>query len=437
MSDPHSENPLPRAGRALPRSLAAFESIQFRWLIGSLLSFFLAMQAQFLVRSLLAWQLTGREMSLAYINLVVALPMVVGSFIAGAVIDRVERRRLIVVAQIAIMVNELLVLLLLLANVLEFWHVLVSSFILGVLFPFVMPTRTAMIYGVVGRDKLGNAMALQAATMNVARILGPSLAGVVIATINIEAAYVMSVFLFLISTFAMFRLPQSYPEQRSGKSLFGDVSYSFTYVAKHRDILLVILFGFLPMMLALPVISMLVVFAEQVFEVGESGLGILMAMVGLGGVTGSFLVAHIGDTRHRTFTMVAAAALFGILLALFSISTSFVLSLGLLLLANMFSNVSQTLNNTLVQILAHNEVRGRMSSFTMLSFGLTPLGVLPIAFAAEQYGIASTIFAGCLILLGIVLAMYVFSPTLRRLDRKLMAMQKADEIPLPDEKILP
>ncbi|MES2625037.1 MAG: MFS transporter, partial [Pseudomonadota bacterium] len=294
-----------------------------------------------------------------------------------------------------------------------------------------------MIYGVVGRDKLGNAMALQSATMNVARILGPSLAGLVIAMFNIEAAYVMSFFLFVISTFAMLKLPRSFPEQHSGKSLFADVSYSFTYVAKHRDILLCILFGFLPMMLALPVVSMLVVFAEEIWNVGEPGLGILMAMVGLGGVTGAFLVAHIGDNNHRTFTMVASAALFGILLAMFSISDSFVLALGLLLFANMFSNVSLTINNTLVQLLAHNEVRGRMSSFTMLSFGLTPLGVLPIAFAAERYGISSTTFVGCIILLGIVLAMYVFSPTLRGLDKKLLATSQVAEISLPDEKILP
>lgn len=416
--------------------MAAFESMEFRWLIGSLLTFFLAMQAQFLVRSLLAWQLTGREMALAYVNLVVALPMVAGSFIAGAVIDRVERRRLVIVAQIAIMVNELLVLLLLLANALQFWHVLASSFLLGVLFPFVMPTRTAMIYGVVGRDKLGNAMALQAATMNVARILGPSLAGAVIAAINIEAAYVMSCILFVVSTLAMLKLPRSFPEQRSGKSLLADVSYSFTYVAKHRDILLCIIFGFLPMMLALPVVSMLVVFAEEVWQVGEPGLGMLMAMVGLGGVLGSFLVAHLGDSEHRTRTMVATAALFGILLALFSMSPSFLLALALLLFANMFSNISQTLNNTLVQVLAHNEVRGRMSSFTMLSFGLTPLGVLPIALAAEQYGIASTVLVGCLILVGIVLAIYVFSPTLRGLDRKLATTNPLNELNGTDTEIL-
>src|SRR5690606_12149076 len=137
--------------RRMPRGFEAFESISYRWLIASLLTFFLSMQGQFLVRSILAWELTRSELALAWVNLVVAVPMVVGAFVAGAMIDRVERRRLVVVAQLMIMANELLVLGLLIAGLLQFWHLLATAFVMGVLFPFVMPTRTAMIYGLVGR----------------------------------------------------------------------------------------------------------------------------------------------------------------------------------------------------------------------------------------------------------------------------------------------
>jgi predicted MFS family arabinose efflux permease len=409
----------------MPRGFAAFESIPYRWLIGSLLTFFLSMQGGFLVRSLLAWELTSSELSLAYINLVIALPMVFGSFIAGAIIDRVERRRLIIVSQLIVLANESLVLVLLVSGLLDFRFLLGSSFVMGILFPFVMPTRTAMIYGLVGRDKLGNAMALQAATMNVARILGPSLVGILIPLISLKGAYVTSISLYAVSTLMMFKLPKSPPEQKSGKSLLKDMSYSFTYVAKHRDILLCLIFGIFPLLLIMPVYSMLVVFAEEIWKVGETGLGMLMATVGIGGITGSLVVARMGDHNRRALWMVVAAVLFGVLLAAFSISTSFVLALILMLGANMFSNISQTLNNTLIQLLAHNEVRGRMSSLMMLSLGLTPLGVLPVALAAERFGIANTIFTGCLILLAIVLALYFSSPTLRGLDARLAAAHHA------------
>lgn len=403
----------------MPRGFAAFESIPYRWLIGSLLTFFLSMQGQLLLRSYLAYQLTQSAMALAYVNLVVAVPMLFGSLIAGALIDRVERRRLVIIAQLVIMADELLVLGLLLAGALQFWHLLATAFVLGVMFPFVMPTRTAMIYGLVGRNKLGNAMALQAAALNIGRILGPVLAGTLTVLITLEGAYAVTISLYVFSTLAMLKLPRSLTEQHSGKSLLKDITYSFTYVAKHRDILLCLLFGIFPLLLALPVTSLMVVFAEEIWDVGEDGLGWLMAMVGFGGITGSLVVARMGDHNRRTRLMVITAVMFGALLACFSISPWFSLALVLLLSANMFANISQTLNSILVQLLAHDEVRGRMSSLVMLSMGLTPLGVLPIAFAAERFGIAYTMFVGCVILLAIVLAFYFFSPTLRGLDARL------------------
>jgi MFS family permease len=410
----------------MPRSFAAFESIPYRWLIGSLLSFFMAMQGQHLLRSLLAWQLTQSELALAYVNVAVAVPMFFGSLVAGAMIDRVERRRLMIVAQTVIMVNEGVVLVLMLLGILQFWQLMCVSVVLGILYPFVMPTRTAMIYGLVGRDKLGNAMALQAASLNIGRILGPALAGAFIPLSSLEVVYAGTLVLSFISTLTLLKVPPSLPEQRSGKSLLGDISHSFVYVAQHRDIMLCLLFGIIPLMLAYPMISLMVAFAEDIWNVGEAGLGQLMAMIGSGGIAGSLIVARMGDHTRRGRLMLYAAALFAIFLAMFSMSPWFIVALLLLLGANMFSNIAMTLNATIVQLLAHEEVRGRMSSLVMVSMGLTPLAVLPIAFAAERYGIDHTMFAGCVLLLAIVVIMYFTSPTLRNLDATLKARRLAE-----------
>src|SRR5690349_6172056 len=115
--------------RRMPRGFEAFACVPFRWLIAASLSFFLAMQGQILVRSLLAWELTQSELSLAWVNLVVALPMTGVSFLAGAIIDRVERRRLLMIAQILIMINELALLMTMLLDRLNFPMLLVSSFL--------------------------------------------------------------------------------------------------------------------------------------------------------------------------------------------------------------------------------------------------------------------------------------------------------------------
>ncbi|HTQ98333.1 MAG TPA: MFS transporter [Candidatus Acidoferrum sp.] len=412
----------------MPKGFEALSCVPFRWLISALLCFFLGMQGQLLVRSLLAWELTKSELALGYVNLVVAVPMVAMSFFAGAIIDRVERRNLLILTQALIMGNELLLLALILLHKLTFPVLLLSSFLMGVLFPFVMPTRSAMVFGMVGRELLGNAMALQSAVMNVGRIVGPAVTGALIPLLTLPGAYGVAITLHAVATVTTFMLPRSFPDQKARKSLLGDMLYSFTYIGQHRPIMLVLLFGLFPILLMLPTHSLLVVFADDVWHVGEHGLGLLMAMVGAGGISGAFLVARLSNSETRTRWMLITATLFGVTLAAFSLSPSFYLALALLLAASMLNDISQTMNNTIVQVLAHNEVRGRMSSMLMLSLGLTPLAVLPATMAAEHIGVAHTIFAACLIMLGIVVLFVVLSPTLRRLDAKMSAQIDAEHL---------
>ena len=403
--------------KTLPRSFAALESIPFRWLVSSLGTFFLAMQGQLVVRSLLAYELTESPFALAMVNLVIATPMSIGLLFSGAIIDRVERRGLTIISQTIVLLNELVVLVLLVSGILEFWHLLATAFILGVNFPFLMPTRTAMIYSLVGREKLGNAMALQATSLNIARIVGPAGMGLLIPLITMEGAYLVSILLYGFSIFAMLMLPKSYPENKARKGFLTDVTYSFIYVGRNRATLLCLCFGLFPMLLSLPIISFLVVFTESVWGVSETALGIMMGSVGVGGIIGSLLVARLGDVMRRTRVMMISAMVFAVFLAGFSISPWYLMALPILLVANIFANMSQTLNQTLIQLLADNEVRGRMSSLMMLTVGLTPLGVLPVAYFAEIFGIAHTMFVACLVLIVVVLAFFLFSPTMRQLDK--------------------
>ena len=180
------------------------------------------------------------------------------------------------------------------------------------------------------------------------------------------------------------------------------------------------------MLLAMPVISFLVVFADDVWHTGEGGLGMLMATLGAGGIIGTMWVARMGDNINRARLMISTALIFAVVLAAFSISKYFALGLALLLIANIFSNISQTLNQIIIQLRIADEVRGRISSLVMISLGLTPLGVLPIAFASEVYGISITIFTACILLGFIVLAFFLFSPTLKNLD-KVMAQAAKDD----------
>jgi hypothetical protein len=151
-----------------------------------------------------------------------------------------------------------------------------------------------------------------------------------------------------------------------------------------------------------------------------------MAIGGIGGVLGSIWILRRGDNASRLKLMLGSTAAFGVLLAIFVEIDSFYLALFPLLLANMCVSASQTINNASIQILVDDSVRGRMSSFMMLSFALTPIGVFPLAIAADNIGAANALFGACMILLATVAAFYLFSPTLRNLDGNIKtAMAKA------------
>lgn len=396
-----------------------FSIKQFRWLFFGNASFFLAMQGQMLTRSLLAWDLTESATSLAYINLVVAVPMIFASMIGGAITDRVERRKLIIVGQGLIAFNEVFILILLSLGYLEFWHMLCTAFIAGCAFPFIMPARMALTATVVGAEKLQSAMAYSSGVMNLSRVFGPAMMGVVVANFSVIAAYIISVSLYAAAIFCMFGVSRSKVPRKEGekdKKLLTDISDGFSYVLNNRAVLMCLLFGLAPMLLAMPFQSLLVVLVDQSWQTGESGVGTLMAVGGIGGVLGSVWIIKRGDSPERRRLMLGSTAAFAVFLAIFIGTSNFYVALVPLLLANICVSASQTINNAAIQLLVDDDVRGRMSSFMLMSFALTPIGVFPMALAADSFGAANAMLGACGLLIVIVLAFVLFSRTIRELD---------------------
>ena len=407
--------------KAASRKPSGFDVLsipQFRWLFVGNVAFFFAMQGQMLTRTILAWDLTGLAQSLAYINLVVALPMIFASMIGGAVTDRVERRQLIIVGQCLITCNEIFILTMLLLGQLEFWHLLCTAFVAGCAFPFIMPARMAITVNVVGPDRIQSAMAVSGGAMNLSRVVGPAMMGVIISEFSVIAAYVVSTILYASAVFCMFFVKRNKAVQPDGgkKPLLADIIYGFQYVSLNKPVLVCLMFGLVPMFLAMPFQNLLVMLVEQTWQVGESGLGILMGAGGVGGVLGSIWIARRGDRSERLRLMVVTVIGFALFLAVFTQTSVFYLALLPLVLANLCASAFQTVNNATIQILVDDSVRGRMSSFMMMSFGLTPLGVFPMAVAADHIGAANAILGACVALMIITVAFVGLSRTLRTID---------------------
>jgi MFS family permease len=400
----------------------AFEPLSipaFRWLFSSGMAFFLAMGGQMLVRPYLAYRLTESEFALGVVTAAMATPMLLLSPFGGVLADRRERRGLIVFAQLASFVGEFGILLLLVSGRLEYWHLVVSTFLMGCTFPISMPARNAMVVNIVGKEGLVSAVALNMGMQNMMRVVGPALAGFLIPFVEIEGVYAFNTALYLVAVMATLRLPRFKPHKSTRNTpVLESLVGGFRYVVSNRVVGFLLLYGLVPMSLATPFQNLGVVFTEEVWHAGTEGLGILNAVIGVGGVAGTVVVAIRAPGAGRQRMMTGSALLFGGTLALAAFSPWFLPALALVFIGHACSAVFTALNNTAIQILIPDEVRGRVSSLMMMSFSLPMFGTLPVSAAAEAYGAPLAVGVSCA--LGVVFALifYTMSQDLRNLDAR-------------------
>lgn len=404
----------PPAGRGGLAGL--FRERQFRWLYISNTTFFLAMQGQLVVRAWLVFSITGRELALGLVTLMVALAMLSLGPVGGVVADRFERRSLVVAGQITVVVAELVVLSLLLGGRLEFWHILVQVAFVGAVFPFVMPARNAIIANVVGRRRLTGAMALTMTAMNVTRVVGPAVAGALIGAAGVTVAYSINVALYALALAGMMAVGRAPAADRADSSLLQNMAEGFRYVRENRLVLVLLFFGLVPMFLVMPFQTLLVVFAEEIWEVGPRGFGLLSGAAGIGGVVGAAFVAWRSNTSRRLRLMMTSVFAFGLLMMGFALSPWFWLALPLLLAGSAFQAIYTTLNNTAIHVLIPDSVRGRVSGFLTMSFSLPMLGAVPISALAEVWGAALSVGLASLLAVVVAVVFYLASPDLRRMD---------------------
>jgi MFS family permease len=391
------------------------------------MAFFLAMQGQSLVRAVIVYEITDSKLALGIVSASVAVTMLLAAPFGGVLADRVERRKLIITAQTAAIISEATFFGLLVTDRLEFWHMIALAAVMGCTFPLIMPARQAIVVNIVGKRGLGTAMALNMAGVNVMRVLGPAAAGFLIAAIGVEEVYAINLGLYVVAVLAMFGVARVEPMARARDvSVLTSLTDGVRYVRSNKLVGVLLLYGLVPMFLAMPFQTLLVVFAKDVWHMGSEGLGILSAAAGVGGIGGSFFVAWRGGSDKRLKLMMFSVIAFGILLAFFSLSPFFYPAVVLVFSANVFASIFQTLNNTAIQLLVSDDVRGRISSFLMMSFSLPLLGTLPLSAVAERFGAPIAVSAASLAAVVAAVLFHALSPPLRDLDARVRAASDVD-----------
>jgi hypothetical protein len=257
------------------------------------------------------------------------------------------------------------------------------------------------------------------AGVNVTRVVGPAVSGFLISAVGVKGAYLANLALYaagLLSLMPVSRLPPFLPARPAG--VLANLADGFRYVFEHRIVLVLLLYGLVPMFLAMPFQTLLAVFARDVWREGASGLGVLNAAAGIGGVGGSIYVAWRGERDERLHAQMVSVVGFGVLLALFAWSPWFAPAVALVFWANVFASIFGTLNNTAIQLLIPDHVRGRVSAFLMMSFSLPMLGTLPLSRLAEAVGAPLAVGSASLLAVAAALAFYLCSAELRRLDTR-------------------
>lgn len=319
--------------------------------------------------------LSGSPLYLGLVNLSRALPVLVLTLVAGVIVDRMERRKLLMITQAGAMALAFALAVLVATGHAQIWHIFVIGTLRGVVMAFNMPTRQTIISDLVPRSDLANAIALNSATLNVTRVIGPALAGVLIASAGASTPFFLNgiSFLAVLYTLHAMKLPEQVARTRH-TAVWHDLKEGLVYIRSNTTILALVMIAVVPMFLGNPYTSMLTVFAKDVLNIGPMGLGILTSSAAAGAVCGALIVATLGDFRHRGSLMLGSMFGFGVMLCLFSFSPWPILSVFLVILTGGLNMMYNSSNNTMLQLMAPDEMRGRIMSTLFLNRAMVPMG---------------------------------------------------------------
>jgi MFS family permease len=389
----------------------------FTFLFLGNVSFFFGMQMMLV---LIGWLVIRRWDNPAYLGYVLAaaaIPMLVLAPIGGVVGDRVEKRRLLLVTQSALVVTSATVSVLILTDRLAFWQMMVITPVTGAAFAFNIPGRQALVAILVPRDRLMNAISLSASAVNAARIVAPALAGLLIAPIGIGGAYLAATVFYAAAAVATIFLPRARAPRVREFTFLEDFVGGFRYIRGTPLVLSLLFLATVPPMFALPYQTLLPVFATDVWRVGPVAFGLIEAAAGAGGFAGGLFAATLGAYRRKGTLMLTAALAFGGLLFVLALVPWFSVALVLMAAMGFASMIFTTVSSAAVQMVIPHEVRGRVMSVTMMAFGLTPLSAVPAGIAAAAVGAPPVVAVGAVLFMLSTLATFALAASLRGLDR--------------------
>ena len=368
--------------------------------------------------SWLVYRLTGSALLLGVVGFAGQIPSFLLAPFAGVLVDRWNRHRLLVITQVLALVQSLALAILTLTGVIRIWHVIALSVFQGLINAFDMPARQAFVVEMVDRrEDLANAIALNSSMVNAARLLGPSIGGVVIAAVGEGWCFMADAisYLAVIASLVAMTITPRMTRPTKDANILQQLREGWTYAAHFAPIRDVLLLLALVSLVGMPYTVLMPVFANEILHGGPSTLGWLMAASGIGALVGALLLAARKSVLGLGKYIPLTAASFGAGLVAFSFTRVLWLSLLLMIVTGFGFMVQMAASNTVLQTIVDEDKRGRVMSFyTMAFMGTAPFGSLLAGWVADKIGAPHTLLFGGI---GCVLGALWFATTLPRLRR--------------------
>ena len=332
--------------------------------------------------------LTNSPLWLGLLGLSFALPMIVLPLVGGAVTDRVHRIRLLYITQTGLMLNAFALALLTWLGVVNVWHILATSFIGAALLAFDNPARQALLPELVPPRDLLNALSLNSATYNGAALIGPAIAGVLLAPLGAGSLFFLNGVSYLAVILALTAMRDVRTHSGGKRVSLGEAMLTGLAYAWHtRRILALLVLSALAAIFGRSYQSLVPIFARDIWHGGPQGYGLLLSAAGGGALVGAFGLASLRQLKQQGAVMIVSGLLFSVSIIGFAVSPSLVMGIVLLFIGGVLSTVFGTIIATFVQVATPNELRGRvMSLYAVTLIGLPSLGALGSGASAELLG---------------------------------------------------
>jgi MFS family permease len=413
------------AGLALPATLRALRHRDFRLFVGGQLISLIGSWMQIVAQSWLVYRLTGSSLLLGTVGFTSQIPVFLLAPVGGIAADRGDRRRIVIATQAASMALAGVLAAVTLAGTVRVWHVLVLAGLLGVVNAFDIPARQAFLVDMVGKPDLMNAIALNSSMFNGARVVGPGIAGLLVAAVGEGWCFLLNgvSYAAVIAGLTMMKVPPRRTRAAGGAPL-AEIAHGFRFAWRTlpvRDILLLV--GLISVV-GMPYTVLMPIFADQILGGGARGLGILMSATGLGALGGALFLASRSNVRGLGRWVAVAAAGFGLSMLVFAFSPFFWLSAAALVPTGGFMMLQMASSNTLLQAMVPDELRGRvMALYSMMFMGMAPLGALFAGAAADRIGAPWAVAIGGAASLAAAGWFWSRLPAIRREARALIVAQ--------------